>query len=356
MDWREVASLAEAEQRGLLTSGDPAERVWSCWALALRLGRSALGDLEDDFDLEALPGVRCQLVVVMAGLGARDLVRTAALDDPDATVRATACQYIVRTEPAGPDAAVEFALDRMRRDVPRVRHALFEEAHSGRLPLPDGAVLEFLTNVDLETRQLALQSLAAIPGATAEILEAMAARVLEEPDSLLRRDCITLYLRIGSAPDLVRAISTAPPDRVSEVVEAIRKAGVALRWVELYPLATRPEPDILVAILSCLSEPIGPDAIHWISGRVAASLEVADIAGPNRSLLWTFRRTALAILHGAVTPETVHLVDRSTAEALLDEMDLDEGYAEYEDDDPEAAAGRAKRELLAKHVASFRAV
>ena len=163
MDWREVASLAEPEQRALLTSGDPAERVWSCWALALRLGKSALGDLQDDFDLEALPGIRCQLLVVMAGLGARDLVRTAALDDPDATVRATACQYVVRTEPAGPEAAVEFALDRMRRDVPRVRHALLEEAQSGRLPLPNSAVLEFLTNVDLETRQLALQSLAAIP-------------------------------------------------------------------------------------------------------------------------------------------------------------------------------------------------
>ena len=119
----------------------------------------------------------------------------------------------------------------------------------------------------------------------------------------------------------------------------------------------RSTPDILVAILSCLSEPIGPDAIHWMSGRVAASLEVADISATNRSPLWTFRRTALAMLHGAVTPETVHLIDRTVAEALLDEMDLDDGYTEHEDDDPSAAeAHRAKRKLLAKHIASFRAV
>ena len=357
MDWREVAALPEDAQRDLLTSGDPAERVWSCWALALRLGGSAVGELRHDFDLEALPGIRCQLIVVLAGLGARDVVRTAALDDPDATVRATACQYVVRTLPAGPEAAVDFALDRMRRDVPRVRHALFEEAQSGRLPLPDSAVLEFLRDPDLETRQLALQSLAAIPGASADILETLADRAVAEIDSFLRRDCIDLYLRRGSAADLVRAVRDAPPDVVCEIVEAIRKAGVALRWVELYPLATRSEPDILVAILSCLSEPIGPDAIHWISSRVAASLEVADISAVNRSPLWTFRWTALAMLHGAVTPQTIHLIDRTVAEALLDEMDLDDGYAEHEDHEPGAAeAVRAKRELLAKHIASFRAV
>ena len=210
--------------------------MWACWALALRLDRSALADLQDDFDLEALPGIRCQLLVVMAGLGARDLVRTAALDDPDATVRATACQYVVRTEPAG--AAMPPSSSRSIAcvaDVPRVRHALLDEAQSGRLPLPDDVVLEFLTNVDLETRQLALQSLAAIharhggdprrPGCP-------------HPRRARSARCATIASRSTSAsaapPDLVRAIANGPADRVSEVVEAIRQAGIALRWVELY--------------------------------------------------------------------------------------------------------------------------
>lgn len=93
-DWRDVASLPEPEQRSLLQAADPVERVWATWALALRLGAHSVPALRGALDAEPTPGLRCQLVVVLAGLGQRDLVRGLATDDPDATVRATACQYV----------------------------------------------------------------------------------------------------------------------------------------------------------------------------------------------------------------------------------------------------------------------
>jgi hypothetical protein len=353
-DWREVAGLPESVQRSLLVTGDPAERIWAIWALGLRLGKGVLADLQKEADLEALPGVRCQLVVVLAGLGERDLLRASALEDPDPVVRATACQYVVRTMPVGSDLAVDFAIQRMRADVPRVQHAMYEEIQAGRLRLPDPVLLEFLAHDDLETRQLTLEVLAAILQPSDEIVRALADRVLSEPDPFLRRSCIDFYLRCGVAEQLVRAAYRAPAPLVCEILAIFQQRGLPFSWTVLAPLAGRADQVLAVAVLKSLIEPLETEAIPWVSDLAAAALAIPHVPATAKSPLLTFRWEALARLFRVVAPETVRLFDRSVAQALLDWSSYEDEYDDDVGGRTEDGTDRAKRELLAKHVGSFR--
>jgi len=350
-----VAGLPEAAQRELLTAGDPAERVWSIWALGLRLGEGVLGDLQQDLDLEASPGVRCQLIVVMAGLGERDLVRAAALEDPDPVVRAVASQYVIRTLPAGAEAAVAFAIDRMRGDGPRVQQAIFDEVQSGRLQLPESVLLEFLAHPVVETRQLALEVLAVLPQPSAAALEALVDRALAEPEPLVRRALIELCLRRGLAPHLVRAGHAAYPSLVCEILSASKRAGARLRWPNLAPLARRPEPEIALAVLTSLLNPPELDAIEWMSRSAAALLAIPSIARTGSSPLRDFQWTALQLLFQAIAPETIHLFERSVAQTLLEQIDQtdddDWGDERQSVDERTSEDLRAKRELLVRRLA-----
>ena len=352
-NWREVAGLPESVQRELLTAGDSAERVWSIWALGLRLGKAVLGDLGKDFDLEATPGIRCQLIAVMAGLGERDLVRTAALEDPDPVVRATACQYVVRTLPVGSPLAVDFAVERMQGDVPRIRHALLAEVLSERLPLPEEVLGALLADADLETRQLALEVLTTLPDLSEGLLRALSDRVVAEQDSFLFRSVFDLYRRRGDLAALVRAVREAPAAVVCRILTALKSANVPLPWTDVASLATRSEFEIDLAILEGLAQPPTADAIAWISGTTAVLLEIPAIQTTIKSPLRTFQWKALAILYQAVAPDTIQLLDRSVAQALIARTAEDD--ADYEGDlesYPAVVEARAKRALLEKHIAA----
>jgi hypothetical protein len=354
-NWREVAGLPESVQRELLTAGDSAERVWSIWALGLRLGKAVLGDLGKDFDLEATPGIRCQLIAVMAGLGERDLVRTAALEDPDPVVRATACQYVVRTLPVGSPLAVDFAVERMQGDVPRIRHALLAEVLSDRLRLPDDVLRTLLADGDLETRQLSLEVLAASSALSENLLRALSDRVLAEQDSFLFRSAFDLYRRRGDPAALVRAVQEAPASVVCRVLTALKSVNVPLLWTDVASLAARSEFEIDLAILDGLVEPPTADAISWISGATAVLLEIPAMQTTLTSPLRIFQWKALTILYRAIAPDTIVLLDRSVAEALIArtaEDDEDEYEADPEGDRAELEDRRAKRALLQKRISA----
>ena len=91
-----VHDLPEPSLRDLLEAGEPAERVWAAWALALRLGAAAEGVVRHAATREPDGGIRRHLVIVLAGFGEAAAVAALASGDPDPFVRATANQYAAR--------------------------------------------------------------------------------------------------------------------------------------------------------------------------------------------------------------------------------------------------------------------
>jgi hypothetical protein len=88
-----VVRLPPEEKRRLLERGDDPERLWSAWAIALELGRDAVPLLSATERGEIAEGLRQQLLVVLAGLGERRLLRTSAESAPSST----AARRTVRT-------------------------------------------------------------------------------------------------------------------------------------------------------------------------------------------------------------------------------------------------------------------
>jgi len=94
--YTDVARLDSTTQRHLLQHGDAVERVWAAWALGTALGAQSVPDLLSSLQDSPAPGTRRHLLIVLAGLGERHVLRIFAHDDPDDYVRATACQYLLR--------------------------------------------------------------------------------------------------------------------------------------------------------------------------------------------------------------------------------------------------------------------
>ncbi len=94
-----VAKLDLDDLKDLLRRGDPQERVWAAWALGLKLGPLILPELVACTFKSPAPGTRRHLIVVLAGLGETSVLKKLAEEDRDEYVRATACQYLIRTAP-----------------------------------------------------------------------------------------------------------------------------------------------------------------------------------------------------------------------------------------------------------------
>jgi hypothetical protein len=266
------------------------------------LGRASVAGARASLAQEPAPGIRCQLVVVLAGLGEHELLRTVALSDPDATVRGTACQYIVRTSPPGAAGARAFALERMSADVPRIGHALLEEVLAGRLALPDEVLAELLAHNSVETRRLALEVLEAQDSlSTATKLGLLRLIPIEEDPDVLA-GAMRRLLREGAQVALVGCVAGAPEPRARLVLTALARAGRRFSWRELEPLAQRSEPGLASGLLPLLSEPLERDAIRWLCARAG-----------ERELEWR----VLPLIYDALSPGNVDLVDSRVAALLL---------------------------------------
>jgi hypothetical protein len=329
IDWRSVASLPEHAQRALLQTGDPVERVWATWALALRLGTRSVTELRSNLDSEPAPGIRCQLVVVLAGLGERSLVRVLATSDPDPTVRATACQYVIRTTPVTVEDSVAFAQERLRSDVPRIKQAILDEMASGRLALPDSTLADLLTDLDLETRSLALAIVRTFPNVPQLILAAVLQRVVDELDGELRGACIDLCIREGLHADLLKSASVASATAAHAVVTSLEKGGYRLSSRDLLLFGDHVEQRVLVALVDIIAKPLDDASIKWVSLQMARGLRLLATATKDESRdLTSFQWRATYLLYEALNAASVRLLDRAVVEALLE-------FVQSFDDDPD---------------------
>jgi hypothetical protein len=171
----DITRLEVAAQRSLLQSGEAVERVWAAWALGLELGAQIAPDLAASLQDAPEPGLRRHLIVMLAGLGEKDILFQFAQADPDAYVRATACQYVIRTCDASDSDVQSFLLGRLFHDESGVvRWAILRFAQPNLPSLKLQHLAELVGDPDSNVRDLAASlfvARCAHPGASEALLQ-----------------------------------------------------------------------------------------------------------------------------------------------------------------------------------------
>ncbi|WP_437504973.1 HEAT repeat domain-containing protein [Sorangium sp. So ce1099] len=111
-----IASQPESALRELLDHESPQVRLHAAWALGLCKGQEFLGDIASRAGREPSAGVRQHFMIMLAGGREKAAIATFAALDPDALVRATACQYLARLVEPSDLPFYDALLDRAEHD------------------------------------------------------------------------------------------------------------------------------------------------------------------------------------------------------------------------------------------------
>ena len=219
----EVSSFAATDHldedglRALLAGGQPEQRAWAAWRLALRTGR-AHPEIAQHIAGDPSPGVRALLLSVLAGHGELDVVVALARHDPAIEVRASAMRLLTRFAAQG---AIDSAVVReaFARDVPAVRAAILDGVDASAPDWLEALVLEALSASDPAQQ---LEALAAAVRCPSPKPRARAARWLAEAKAARSEDALRVLEEALPAADLVELVRHAPY-RVRET--ALRRLG-----------------------------------------------------------------------------------------------------------------------------------
>lgn len=257
-----VRDLPGPDQRRLLHDGDPAERLWAAWALTLRLGRDVVPLLEGA-DI-ASPGLRAHMVVLLAGLGERDALRTIAAADPNEHVRACAVASLIRIAPSPHDpSTVALAYAALGADVAAVREAVLAECEAGRVDLGDNDVAARLADSSPEVQLAAARCVAERSALTPRLLQALLGFVLNRREAS-RWNSIS---RSGQTRVLT-ALAWTWHD-VGPTLAMFAAARIRLDWPALAALAEARGTEVLGAVLRVLPKQPSREAIAWVAERCA---------------------------------------------------------------------------------------
>lgn len=319
-DYASVAALSEDEQLQLFDAGDAPERLWAAWALALRHGRRVLPTLSALSDEALTEGLKRQLLVILAGLGARSVLLTIATSDPAPAVRATAVTYYIRTAGnAEYKAAVSFAVAQLHSGVPELVVAVLAEHEASRINLPDGEIIACLNHRHVEIRQAAVQGILSRNTASSLVRDSLL-RMLVDEDFLPLREQLLDYLPRAELPLLVRFLNDAPTKRIVDVLDRLRQKFGPLSWYELSGLVSMPEPSVADALLRILDVPVPSEAIPWLGSTYVASMTAADRVW--RDIQWRAKYS----LQKSICAENVHLLGSEATTRLRKEIQDELAY------------------------------
>lgn len=153
----QIKELPESELRDLLNTGEDVERVWAAWVLALKLGSESAPELVSTATASPSSGLRRHLIVMLAGYGKLDLLEAFAENDPEPTVRATACLHLLQTRPIGNAVHDRFLLSILEKEpAPMVRALLLSNAVANNLPVPIERLIEFASDPATDVRAAAV--------------------------------------------------------------------------------------------------------------------------------------------------------------------------------------------------------
>jgi hypothetical protein len=263
-----VARLSDDQQRELLATGSAVERLWAAWALGLRAGADAVPDLQLAAASAAVPGLRAHLVIVLAGLGERQLVETFALNDPDALVRAAAGEHLLRTVSTAASPAHEPAVDQLLRDPSAdvrlvVLRELLRLLAQRDLPLPATGDLERLAHdPEPAVRWLALEMLATLP-ADEPVVTTLERRLAVEPEHELRCWLAARVIAAGGARAVLGLVVGDASERDEDLLRTLEDTAQRFTWDELAHLTIIGEPKLDAHLLALLS-PVDRRALSWL--------------------------------------------------------------------------------------------
>jgi hypothetical protein len=220
----DVRGLTDPELCALLERGQPEQRVWALWALALRSADSG-GSIEAITRRdEPSPGVRRNVAVVLAGHGHYDLLVALARRDPAPDVRASAMQLVARIALDG-KLPVSIVTERIAADGAPVKIAVLGTASEGAASWLVEIAQALLEDGDPEVRYEAFEALVragTLPHALMWLEEA--------PESEARLALMRWTARVRVQP-VATALAGASRRMRRLLVETVRVAT----WHELAP-------------------------------------------------------------------------------------------------------------------------
>jgi hypothetical protein len=339
-DFASVSAQNPPELRRLLVEGDPAERAWAGWALAIRIGREANPELEDAARRSPTPGVRTLLLVILAGPGERELIEAFAIHDPDDDVRASACRYLALISSKDDDLAAAFLVQRLKSDrSSAVRAEVLGLANDSRLEVPHALVETCVGDEDLRVRTLAASVLLRDSAPDKRMPEVLRMRAIHESDDELGKTLSNAWISRGGISqflDTVASDASIDVRRTQELLGRIAEADTRSEWPTLRPFAGRDAvTDELIGRL--LKVPSVPEALSWLLTIATRPLDRSPDVGDPKTIQQTraiyaaasTARERLSEILPEVDSGSLSLSDRRQVARLADSMayQLDEERA-----------------------------
>lgn len=303
-DFATVTALSHEEQRRLLEIGDGPERLWSAWAIALHLGRQALPTLRLAERSDVPEGLRRQLLVVLAGMGERELLRTIADADPAPAVRATASTLYLRTALDKTSAdTLSFALRQLRNAPPEVRRAILNEQALGQASIPTVELFPTLVDTDAAVRIAGAACILKDASndiyinAVREVVFAFAKE--RNPD--VRREFLAKLPR-SAVPAVLSAAGRSGPSGLPDALDAVFKQFGRLAWGEVKDIAASGSLEVVRWILAAGVQPESPDGAAWLCETIRKTSQL------DSELMRDVHGRALNAIRPLLTEEAVTLL------------------------------------------------
>lgn len=185
-NFSQVTNLSVSDLRELLGTGEEVERLWAAWVLAMKLGAESVPELTSAATTSPSSGVRRHLIVILAGYGELEILKTFANCDPDPRVRATACLHLLQTRPIKDRTLDEFLLSVLLEDTDRtVRAVLLSNAVAHNFTVPIDDLIELASDPAMEVRAAALNVLKRRYSAKEVVNAGLIDKINEETDQNL---------------------------------------------------------------------------------------------------------------------------------------------------------------------------
>ena len=265
-----VSHLETGALRNLLAEGDAQERVWAAWAFALKLGADSRFSLREAAQVSPTPGTRRHLIVILAGLGEREFLQAFAEDDPDDFVRATACQYLLRTWAEDDPQGAEFIQRRLLADSAAVVKETILKAAKGKfLPETLAELAELASNDGREVRRLAFELIKQRYSPKEAFSSALALRLHAEAEPSLLADLVNFCID-GDLLELVleSALRVGPSARLL-FLDALLARDKAVTWSQIQSLAALGELEVDFKLLKLLQPEGLRGGFIWLAMSMA---------------------------------------------------------------------------------------
>lgn len=271
--FEEVIELEVDDLRRLLERGDAQESLWAAWALALKLGKGVVSDLEGALNDSPTPGIRRHLVVILSGLGEQETVRAFAALDPDARVRATACQYLMNTWRDDDTETADFLLTRLLLDeAVAVKETILREARAGLPPATLEQTVSLAAHDAEEVRRASIALIRSRFAPDVAFSGALAERLYLESAPELLGELLDYCLAGGSLAPVFEAVRHGCRSVRTLILDRLVQKGRSLTWSEACELVALNEPMVDLKLLDLMGDEALCDGFDWLVQHLARLL------------------------------------------------------------------------------------